>query len=603
MSRQSVTTPTKLALRHLPILLVRCWLVMLISAWGHRSLTAMAQSSKPPRRVNAPHFDGDVRYAEMALVWFGCVSSTDNYADVRVGCNDQHIYVNIAVFDRYLWYDTTPAGSDLIEWDAATLFLDLNHDGGSVPALGDYRFIGQLVWWEGRDEYQAAYLGDGSDWLATDIPFISTSGWRGNAPNDGIDDRGWTLGLYIPFESLGLPGPPPPGATWGMALALHDRDDGAGTLIDDKIWSELMSPEQPGTWAELRFGLPTYTLPPTTASQTTTIRHKLDGTTVADAAVGGTIDNLCPGDPEIIWHQWGNANFAGAPNFNLQNQADVADWPCFAKYYVNFPLSTLPPGKAIISATLTLHEWGGSDPSQAQPSLIQVFTVADDWEETTINWNNAPMAVENVSMAWVEPLASFPGWPGVPWTWDVSGEVAEAYASRESLRLSYYEADAAYHSGKYFVSSDTGDWNAEGRPTLRVRWGDPKSTVDTMVSSVIVEPGDLVTYTLTVVGSAQPLTLTDELPTGVSSPITHSSDLSYTTHRVSWSSSPGVGEPVALTYAVTVVALTRVSLWNQAKLTETSGMTYTATALVLVDPAQQFLPLVLDNESREGELR
>ena len=39
------------------------------------------------------------------------------------------------------------------------------------------------------------------------------------------------------------------------------------------------------------------------------------------------------------------------------------------------------------------------------------------------------------------------------------------------VRLALYEADWAYHSGKYFYASDTGDWNAEGRPTLTVTWG------------------------------------------------------------------------------------------------------------------------------------
>ncbi len=35
-----------------------------------------------------------------------------------------------------------------------------------------------------------------------------------------------------------------------------------------------------------------------------------------------------------------------------------------------------------------------------------------------------------------------------------------------------YRADSAYHSGKYFVFSDTGDWNEAGRPRLEVWWQD-----------------------------------------------------------------------------------------------------------------------------------
>jgi hypothetical protein len=97
-----------------------------------------------------------------------------------------------------------------------------------------------------------------------------------------------------------------------------------------------------------------------------------------------------------------------------------------------------------------------------------------DWNETTIAWNNAPLALQNLGRSWVNPAAPpFPGWPGVPYSWDVSGAVAEAYSHGEPLRLAMYSADWAMNSGKYFSSSDTEDWNAAARPTLQVTWGDP----------------------------------------------------------------------------------------------------------------------------------
>ena len=40
-----------------------------------------------------------------------------------------------------------------------------------------------------------------------------------------------------------------------------------------------------------------------------------------------------------------------------------------------------------------------------------------------------------------------------------------------------YSADGAQNSGKYFTSSDAGDWDAEGRPTLRVLLGTPLEAV------------------------------------------------------------------------------------------------------------------------------
>ena len=89
------------------------------------------------------------------------------------------------------------------------------------------------------------------------------------------------------------------------------------------------------------------------------------------------------------------------------------------------------------------------------------------------NWNNAPLPIENSSRAWGDPLLAFPGWPGVARAWDVSGAVAAAYGAGKPLALVMYSADQDYHSGKYFVSSDTQDWNAVARPTLNVLWGDP----------------------------------------------------------------------------------------------------------------------------------
>jgi hypothetical protein len=81
--------------------------------------------------------------------------------------------------------------------------------------------------------------------------------------------------------------------------------------------------------------------------------------------------------------------------------------------------------------------------------------------------------LENISSAWVYPVEQFPGWPGIPWSWDISRAVAQAYEAGEPLRLAIYTADNAYHSGKYFVSSDTGDWNAQARPTIEIRFGTP----------------------------------------------------------------------------------------------------------------------------------
>ena len=445
----------------------------LISLGGRGSSSAGAAL-----RVNAPRFSGEVSYAETAVFWFGYISMTDNYADVRVGYNASELYVNVSIIDRSLWYNPDPTSSSLDAWDSANLYLDLDGNTGGAPDADAYRFTGQLSWWEGRERFQKAEKGNGSGWAAVTNPFTTQADWRGNAPNDDVNgkDRGWQLTYEIPFSSLGLSGPPAEGTVWGLAVVLHDRDDAAGTPIPDKTWPEGVNPNRQSTWGQLSFGLPVDTPPRASSSQTVMIRNKLNGAMVQDAAVGGTMGNMCPGDNTYIYNQWGNANFAGAPEFNIQNQRDVADWPCFSKAYITFPLDQIPAGKVITSATLTLYQWGnsgGGEYGEAPKSLIQVSTVAGDWDESTITWNNAPLAKENISRTWVSPQVGEIHWPGNPYSWDVRRAVAGALAAGIPLRLAIYSADEAQHTGKYFSSSNAQDWDEKGRPTLTVTWGDP----------------------------------------------------------------------------------------------------------------------------------
>lgn len=426
------------------------------------------------RRINAPFFDvefiDDEQFSQMAIAWFGEVNSTTNYTDIRVGYNNEDLFVRLITFDRLLWYDKTPEIMDLENWDAATLYLDLDGNEHTKPSSNTYRFVAQLNQQKTREAYQATYRGNGESWELINSAFYTYSGWRGNYPNDNTDDRGWAVTFRIPFSNvLGLSGRPLSGTVWRMGIKMHDRDDVVGTPINDQSWPEYINGESPVSWGQLHFGLPIFTPPSIAPTGTITLRHKLNGISVKDAAVGGTITYLCPGGSDFNWDVWGEMNFTGAPNFNIQNQDDVADWPCFSKYYVTFPLDKIPPAKEIINAKLILHQFGTS----AKPSLIQVLTVVNDWDESEITWNNAPLALENIGQAWVDPLVTFPGWPGVEREWDVSYGVAQAYTSGRPLRLVLYEADTAYHSGKYFSSSDAADWNEIGRPTLSVTWGDP----------------------------------------------------------------------------------------------------------------------------------
>ncbi len=439
------------------------------------------------RVVNAPY---TTRFVESAIFWFGRVSPAENYTDVRVRYTDSELVVDFGVFDRRIWYNSNPLSGRLEDWDAATLLLNTAVNAPERPGNQSYRFVAQFAPLANEEPlppaYKAAYRGSGSVWQRQDVPFVAETGWRGDAVNNNGDDRGWRITFRIPYNSLGL-SKPAEGARWRMALISHDRDSQAGPPGVSFIWPPSAQPDEPHTWAVLRYGLPTYQPPSVRNLTSLLIREGENGAVVPDAAVGGTISNQCPGDANHIWNEWGNRNYANENSALIQNQSDIADWPCFSKYYLSFPLDRLPPGKVIRSARLVLHHWGGSgaicsnpdtnpNPDCARSSFIQVSTVEQTWQENTITWNNAPPTFENVARLRVEPYnIDQPGqkWPGARREWDVSYALAKAYDQGENwISFAIYSSDSAYHSGKYFSASETEDWNKVGRPTLIIEYGD-----------------------------------------------------------------------------------------------------------------------------------
>lgn len=456
-------------------IVVRCVSLLLLLAallvHGAESRAIRAQSATP--RINIPYTSGTLDAIDAAITWFGAVGVTSNYADVRMGYNDEGLILYVHIFDRRLWFDESPIPSELESWDAVTLYLNVDGSAGSAPGPNSYRFVSQLYGGhdgQGREPYQTAYRGNGTDWVASSTPFETDTGWRAVGYNGDQAARGWIATFLIPYDSLGLT-KPAAGTVWGAALELHDRDDSAGTPIPVQTWPQQMTPDLPATWGQIHFGMPrSPTLLPTNA-ETVAIRQGIDGTVVPDAHVGGHTE--CGGTLEY-WTEWGNANYAHYTQVNIQNQWDVADWPCFSKYYLTFPLDSLPTSKPVISAMLTVYQFSNAGgPGAATPSRIQALTVDGTWSENTITWNNAPPPGENVAATWVDPISSDPGWPGIPVNWNVTRAVVAARKAGEPLRLVLYSADGAYNSGKYFSSSDVGDWNAEGRPTLSVTVGDP----------------------------------------------------------------------------------------------------------------------------------
>lgn len=217
------------------------------------------QPSSSARRINAPYFDGAIWYGGAGIFWFGKVTPTENYADVRVAYNATDLHVRVTVFDRRIWCNASPQANDPTVWDAVTLYFNTNGNSGDTPSTSAYRLVSQFsagvnctngVW-------SSAYRGNGTSWIANNFSFSTDSWYRGDAgPNQDADNKGWVITFRIPFASLGMSGPPSQGNPWGLGLTLHDRDDSVGTPIASKPWPETLVADRPNSWGQLVFGLP-----------------------------------------------------------------------------------------------------------------------------------------------------------------------------------------------------------------------------------------------------------------------------------------------------------------------------------------------------------
>ncbi len=445
------------------------------SLWGrlspfHFSQPSVKAAASAVGQIDIPYFKTAVPFNQTAIFWFGDVTSKDTYTDVRVGYNSSELYVDLQIVDRYLWYDTNTAAPNVNIGDNASIYVSTTTGGNSLLAKHTYKFQAAANGYKRRSNYQQAYAGSGTAWTAAKIPFTAVFGWRGHGFN-GPEDSGWSMTYHIPFSSLGVAGSPSQGTVWKLAVQVHNQDNAANTGIPDKWWPASGSETNPSGWGDVEFGIPTYRIPQATHTTTYTVRNKLNNQVVTDGMVGGSLS--CGNRGRNRWTQLGIQSYPGAAQVNIQNESDISDWNCFSKFYITFPLSSLPTGQSLVNAKITLYEYGNSGvQGKPNPSYIQVATVGQNWSPATLAWNNAPPVLENITSMLVNTKTKpvVPP-PGVPITWNISRAVAEAYATGQPLRLVFYSTDNQYNTGKYFWSSSVGNWNASGRPTLQVTLG------------------------------------------------------------------------------------------------------------------------------------
>jgi len=414
-------------------------------------------------------------YSKLGVFWFGKVNGSENYSDVRVGYNRYTIVLDVATIDQQLWYDAhDPPSRDFKEWDSVSIFLTIPgaNGQGSRQVRLDAEATSNKWSWEQRTAYQNAYQWNGGQWERIDLRFTTDSFYQGSFNEPGEDD-GWNVTFRIPFSSLGLSAPPPSGSGLRMGIEVFDKDS-ASRVSPSKSWPEGFTELNDSSYGQITFGYPTFRRPANSVAGRVNIKQS-STETVQDSTVGG--GTTCGNNGNNKWTEWGGRVYNNRPQNEVgvvQNQQLIADWPCFSRYYITFPLNRVPQGKVILSAKLTMIHYGGSSVSQAKPSYIQVMRVNQPWDPDTISWNNSPQAVENYPGTWVPPYdVQSSGSPGVARTWDVSQAFMDVYGTGEPLRLALYSADRDIHIGNYFRSSETASWGCGYPPTLTIEWGNP----------------------------------------------------------------------------------------------------------------------------------
>ncbi|MEM9776547.1 MAG: DNRLRE domain-containing protein [Chloroflexota bacterium] len=433
--------------------------------------------------VNANFVDNDrISQTLSSVFWFGELDATQNHIDIRVAYNTNELQFFASVFDRELFFDEAAVESRFDQYDTVSIYL--KPKGSSQTFL----FKSQLFNAKDQLDYRIAYRDSGSGFVRDDsISFTGPTNdfpnlvWYGESlNNESTDprdqDRGWYTRFNIPFSEIGMP-TPETGDVWEIAIVGHDRDDAAGNVVNSQIWPPTAAVTDTASWGELRFGRTADDSPFATQTGSISLRHGVNGVDIIDAQVGGGTNCGIDYDPDFF-NGWATHNFNGDAQINVQNQMNTEDWPCFSKILISVPVSSIPAFKEIISAELTMFQFGNAGGGAFDPAVgsnLQIMTVDSGFDEATVNWINSPSVVEHIDEVWVDPINNANNFanPPIPVTWDVKSAVKQAIADGERMNLVIYSADWALHSGKYFYSSDAND--VDHRPLVNITYGDAEA--------------------------------------------------------------------------------------------------------------------------------
>ena len=153
-------------------------------------------------------------------------------------------------------------------------------------------------------------------------------------------------------------------------------------------------------------------------------------------------------------------------NYGISNIKLITDnYNTGKKYsYLKFDISTIPSEMIITSANLYL--WCYARQGGGYTRIYAYSVENDDWNESTITWNNRPGAVTLLSEHSGDTLA----W----WNWDVKAFVESEHGGDKTVSLCLIPGDL----NDYIVEFRSKEWwNPEYRPYLKVTYALP-ATID-----------------------------------------------------------------------------------------------------------------------------
>ncbi len=120
----------------------------------------------------------------------------------------------------------------------------------------------------------------------------------------------------------------------------------------------------------------------------------------------------------------------------------------------------------MIITSANLYLWGHAGEGGGYTRIYAYSVENDDWNETTITWNNRPSAVSF--------LSEYSGEVGAWWNWDVKAFVKNEYGGDNKVSLCLIPGDLNAYITE-FMSKEW--WNPDYRPYLEVTYALP-ATID-----------------------------------------------------------------------------------------------------------------------------